>query len=58
MVFQFTDKINLRSTNNKPDSAAQSISIKVFAFTPKELTINKGDTVTWTNEDAVKLSVS
>jgi amicyanin len=40
------------STNNKPDSAAPSISIKGFAFTPKELTINKGDTVTWTNQDA------
>ena len=39
------------STNNKPDSAAKSIIIKGFAFTPKELTINKGDTVTWTNED-------
>jgi amicyanin len=40
------------ATNNNSDSGAQSISIKGFAFIPKELTINKGDTVTWTNEDA------
>jgi len=40
------------STDNKSDSAAPSVLIKGFAFTPKELTINKGDTVTWTNEDA------
>ena len=40
------------STNNKPTTGAQSVSIKGYAFSPTELTINKGDTVTWTNEDS------
>jgi plastocyanin len=35
------------STDNKA-----AIAIKGFAFSPKELSINKGDTVTWTNEDS------
>lgn len=39
------------STNNKQVTGAQSISIKGFAFSPAKLTINKGDTITWTNED-------
>jgi len=39
------------STNNKPSIGAQNIAIKGFAFSPSDLTVNKGDTVTWTNED-------
>jgi len=35
-----------------PTTGAQSISIKGFAFSSTELTIKKGDTVTWTNEDS------
>ncbi len=41
------------ATDTKPGTGTQSISISSFAFSPKELTINKGDTVTWTNEDSV-----
>jgi len=40
------------STSTKSPTGAQSISIKGFAFSPTELTINKGDTITWTNEDS------
>ncbi|HEY8911507.1 MAG TPA: cupredoxin family copper-binding protein [Desulfosporosinus sp.] len=40
-----------------PIAIAQSISIKGFAFSPAELTINKGDTVTWTNEDSATHTV-
>lgn len=30
-----------------------NVSIKNFAFNPPTITINPGDTVTWTNEDSV-----
>jgi plastocyanin len=30
---------------------AQSVSIKMFAFTPQVLTVTPGTTVTWTNAD-------
>ena len=36
-----------------PTAVTQSILIKGFAFSPAELIVNKGDTVTWTNEDSV-----
>lgn len=39
----------------KPTSSpviTNKITAKNFAFNPKEITVNRGDTVTWTNEDA------
>lgn len=35
-----------------------SIEIKDFAFVPSQITINNGDTVTWTNMDSVKHTVT
>jgi amicyanin len=40
-----------------PTTNVQNISIKGFAFSPPEITINQGDTVTWTNEDMVMHNV-
>jgi plastocyanin len=34
-------------------AAANSVTIKGFAFKPESITVNVGDTVVWTNEDTV-----
>ena len=34
-------------------SNSGSVTIKNFAFSPKSITVNVGDTVTWTNQDSV-----
>lgn len=45
-------------SNNNPPQEQQdssngfSVSINNFAFDPDTLTINKGETVTWTNEES------
>ena len=33
-------------------AASASVTIRDFAFSPSTVTVNEGDTVTWTNEDA------
>ena len=42
----------------EPASQTYSINIKSYAFSPVELKIKKGDTVTWTNNDAVSHTVT
>lgn len=37
----------------EPDTNTQAVSIKNFAFSPQSLTVSKGTTVTWTNNDSV-----
>ncbi len=44
------------STTTVPDSA--SVTIKNFAFDPSEVTIAKGGTVTWTNDDGTSHTVA
>jgi LPXTG-motif cell wall-anchored protein len=39
-------------------AASQNVTIRNFAFSPKSVTIDVGDTVTWTNEDSVKHSAT
>jgi plastocyanin len=43
-----------------PVVAAETVSvdIKLFQFKPKELAVKKGDTVVWTNGDAIEHSVT
>jgi plastocyanin len=38
-------------------SAAQSVSIDNFSFTPKEITVAAGTTITWVNRDDVPHTV-
>ncbi len=40
------------------DGTLHQVSIKGFAFTPQEVTVKVGDTVTWTNEDAAYHTVT
>lgn len=44
-----------RAAENQP--AAISITIDNFSFTPKEITVSKGTTVTWINRDDVPHTV-
>jgi plastocyanin len=46
---------NNKSTNSNPPPppTGNTVSISGFAFSPSSLTISAGDSVTWTNHDAV-----
>ena len=46
------------SENNEETISGNNIEIKNFAFSPSTLTINLGDTVTWTNEDSAPHTVT
>lgn len=41
-----------------PAAAPVAVAIKTFAFTPKELAVPVGTTVTWTNQDAILHTVT
>jgi plastocyanin len=41
------------NSTNPPPPPGNSVSISGFAFSPSSLTVSVGDTVTWTNHDAV-----
>jgi plastocyanin len=46
------------STTPPASSGAQSITIKGMAFSPKDVTIKAGTTVTWTNEDSMAHAIA
>jgi plastocyanin len=46
------------STAPAAGGSTASVSMKNIAFDPKTLTINKGTTVTWTNDDSVNHDVT
>lgn len=46
------------STSNESTQATDKITIKDMAFTPANITIKKGTTVSWTNEDSIGHTVS
>lgn len=60
------EAINKEQTTSEPDAKqepdtntnTQSVSIKNFAFSPQSLTVSKGATVTWTNNDSVNHTVT
>ena len=39
-------------------AVAQAVDISNFAFTPADLTVKVGDTVTWTNSDSVAHTIT
>ena len=45
----------VKAEDEKP--AAASVAIDNFSFTPKEISVEKGTTVTWTNRDDVPHTV-
>jgi plastocyanin len=45
------------SQNSNNQSSANTVSIANMAFTPPQITVNKGDSVTWTNNDSMTHTV-
>lgn len=51
---QASQNTEVSSTQNSENSLGKvSITISNFAFNPKAVTINKGDTITWINNDFI-----
>lgn len=53
-ISQYGGTANTQTNNQQPNS----IDISNFAFTPGELKLKVGDTVTWTNKDSVGHTVT
>ncbi len=50
---ELTSRVKKRGKRDKPEAVAaatENVSISDFQFTPAQITIQQGDTVTWTNE--------
>jgi plastocyanin len=47
-----------QSNNSTTPTAASSVSIENFAFMPPDITLKKGTTVTWTNNDSTTHTVT
>ncbi|AJF62526.1 MAG: Blue (Type 1) copper protein [archaeon GW2011_AR20] len=49
-----------KNSDNQANTQINGINVKItgFAFSPAELTVKVGDTVTWVNEDSVKHTVT
>jgi plastocyanin len=45
-------------TNPSDQQAAGAVTIKNMAFTPSQITVKKGSTVTWTNQDSIAHTVT
>ena len=61
-VINVPDNIDNTNTNNNENNTnspkTYSVEIKSFAFNPATLTIKIGDSITWTNKDSVKHTVT
>ncbi len=59
-IYFFTQYYSPSAGNEQSNNQAgtNSIEIKSFAFSPSTLTINVGDTITWTNKDIVSHTVT
>ncbi|HEX5395430.1 MAG TPA: cupredoxin family copper-binding protein [Candidatus Saccharimonadales bacterium] len=44
--------------NNQPASTANKVTISNFSFSPSDISVKKGTTVTWTNSDSVQHTVT
>jgi plastocyanin len=45
-------------SGQQPPTSPNMVSIEGFQFTPSVITVNKGDTVTWVNQDPVAHTVT
>jgi plastocyanin len=52
-----TERTNYFARAAEDQPAAISITIDNFSFTPKEITVSKGTTITWVNHDDVPHTV-
>lgn len=61
LVSGCTSQVNVTtntSTNTTTQGTTHQVTIQNFAFSPASLTINKGDTVVWTNKDSAPHTVT
>lgn len=61
--FVFANKGNYNApsatqTNQQSPQATNSVTIQNMSFSPASITVKKGDTITWTNQDAVGHNVT
>ncbi|MEX0881288.1 MAG: cupredoxin domain-containing protein [Candidatus Saccharimonadales bacterium] len=52
-----TQSTNNTATNNRAAATTNKVSISNFTFSPTDITVKKGTTVTWTNNDSVAHTV-
>jgi plastocyanin len=52
-----TSNTNTQSSNSTPETT-NTVSIEGFAFNPGNITVKKGTTVTWTNNDSIAHTVT
>jgi plastocyanin len=55
---QTTPPVSNNTPASNPTSTVVTVSIKNFSFNPSTLTIKKGTTVTWVNDDVVAHTVT
>lgn len=53
-----TGQSNTENVAPASNGAAQNITIKDMAFSPKDITVKAGTTVTWTNEDSMAHAIA
>ena len=52
------DQSSSGNTSTKAETATNSVIIENFAFSPANITVKKGTTVTWTNKDSATHTVT
>jgi len=50
--------LNVRAHADEPKPRTASVTIDNFSFNPREITVAKGTTITWTNRDDVPHTVT
>ena len=58
VVFNSSEQNNLPDSENPDSSSGNNIKIINFAYSPSEIIIKKGDSVTWKNYDSVEHTVT
>jgi amicyanin len=53
-----TTKQSTSSNSSTPAAATNTVSIENYAYSPASITVKKGTTVTWTNNDSVEHTVT
>lgn len=49
----YSNNQNTNNTTNTQNTTPRTLTIQNFSFNPDIITVNKGDTVTWQNNDSV-----
>lgn len=50
--------MDMSQENNTQPTATDKVDIKDFAYSPKIITVKKGTTVTWTNQDSTRHNIA